>query len=103
KVGTILHGPTPPVPGSSEPTLTRENAAIGMLYGSVGQADATPTAAQMSAAADAERDLSALLKRWEDLKQTDLPAVNRQLKSAKLPEIGLESKAPMDEGGDDVE
>jgi len=103
KVGTILRGPTPPVSGSSEPTLTRENAAIGMLYGGVGQADAAPTAAQISAAADAERDLSALLKRWEDVKQTDLPALNRQLKSAKLPEVSLESKAPMDQSGDDIE
>jgi photosystem II stability/assembly factor-like uncharacterized protein len=103
KVGTILRGPTPPVSGSSEPTLTRENAAIGMLYGGVGQADAAPTAAQISASADAERDLSALLKRWEDVKQTDLPALNRQLKSAGLTEISLESKAPVDEGGDDVE
>jgi hypothetical protein len=103
KVGTILRGPTPPVSGSSQPTLTRENAAIGMLYGGVGQADAAPTAAQISAAADAERDLSALLKRWEDVKRTDLPAINRQLKSAKLPEVGLESKAPMDQSGDDIE
>jgi hypothetical protein len=103
KVGTILRGTMPPVSGSSEPTLNRENAAIGTLYASVGQADAAPTAAQISAAADAERDLSALLKRWEDVKQTDLPALNRQLKSAKLPEIGLESKAPMDQSGDDIE
>jgi photosystem II stability/assembly factor-like uncharacterized protein len=103
KVGTILRGKTPPVPGASEPTLTRENAAIDTLYGSVGQADAAPTAAQTSAAADAERDLSALLKRWEEIKQSDLPALNRQLKSAGQPEIHLESKAPMDEGGDDIE
>jgi photosystem II stability/assembly factor-like uncharacterized protein len=103
KVGMILRGPTPPVPGASEPTLTRENAAIDALYGSIGQADAAPTAAQTSAAADAERDLSASLKRWEEIKQSDLPALNRQLKSAKLPEIHLESKAPMDEGGDDIE
>jgi hypothetical protein len=74
-----------------------------MLYGSVGQADAAPTAAQISAAADAERDLSALLKRWEDVKQTDLPALNRQLKSAGLSEISLESKAQVDDGGADVE
>jgi hypothetical protein len=103
KVGAILRGPTPPVSGSSAPTLTRENGAIGMLYGSVGQADAAPTAAQISAAADAERDLSALLKRWEDVKQTDLPALNRQLKSAGLSEISLESKAQVDDGGADVE
>ena len=103
KVGMILRGPTPPVPGASEPTLTRENAAVGTLYGSVGQADAAPTAAQVSAAADTERDLSGVLKRWDEIKQSDLPALNRQLKSASLTEIRLESKAPMDESQTDLE
>ena len=103
KVGTILRGPMPAVPGSAEPTLMRESAAIGGLYESVGQADAAPTAAQTSAAADAERDLSAVLKQWEGVKQDDLPALNRQLGSAKLPELSLESKAPTEESGTDLE
>src|ERR1700685_616373 len=103
KVGAILRGPMPPTPEASEPTLTRENTAVGTLYGSVGQADAAPTAAQKGAAADTERDLSAVLKRWEDIKQSDLPALNRQLKSINLPEIHLESKPPTDESQTDLE
>ncbi len=103
KVGTILRGPTPAVPGASEPTLTRASAAVDALYTSVGQADTAPTSAQINAAADTERDLSALMKRWEEIKNSDLPALNRQLKSANLPEIHLESKAPMDETQGDVE
>jgi photosystem II stability/assembly factor-like uncharacterized protein len=103
KVGAILRGPMPPVPESSEPTLTRANAAVGTLYESVGQADAAPTAAQRSAAVDTERDLSAVMKRWEDIKQSDLPALNRQLKSANLPEIHLESKPTTGESQTDLE
>jgi hypothetical protein len=103
KVGTILRGPTPAVPGASEPTLTRANAAVDALYTGVGQADAAPTTAQINAAADTERDLSGLMKRWEEIKNSDLPALNRQLKSASLPDIHLESKAPTDESRADIE
>jgi photosystem II stability/assembly factor-like uncharacterized protein len=103
KVGTILRGPMPAVPGTSEPTLTRASAAVDALYTSVGQADAAPTTAQINAAVDTERDLSALTKRWEEIKNSDLPALNRQLKSANLPEIHLESKAPTDETQADLE
>jgi photosystem II stability/assembly factor-like uncharacterized protein len=103
KVGTILRGPTPAVPAASEPTLTRANAAVDALYTGVGQADAAPTTAQINAAADTERDLSGLMKRWEEIKNSDLPALNRQLKSASLPDIHLESKAPTDESQADIE
>jgi photosystem II stability/assembly factor-like uncharacterized protein len=103
KVATILRGPTPAVPGASEPTLTRASAAVDALYTGVGQADAAPTTAQINAAADTERDLSALMKRWGEITNSDLPALNRQLKSANLPEIHLESKAPMDETQADIE
>jgi len=37
------------------------------------------------------------MKRWEEIKTTDLPALNRQLGTANLPEIRLESK-PEPEG-----
>ena len=44
-----------------------------------------------------------LMKRWEEIKKSDLPALNRQLKSANLTEIRLESKAPTDEAQTDIE
>jgi photosystem II stability/assembly factor-like uncharacterized protein len=103
KVGTILRGPTPAVAVASEPTLTRENEALGTLYGSVGQVDAAPTAAQVNAAADVEHDLSTVVKRWEEIKKSDLPALNGQLRDAKLGEISLESKPQTVEGQADVE
>ena len=104
KVGTIMKGTTPAVAGAApEPTLSRENEAVGTLYGSVGQADAAPTMAQVNAATEAEQELSILMKRWEDIKKSDLPTLNDQLKSANLGEIRLESKVQRDEAQSDIE
>jgi photosystem II stability/assembly factor-like uncharacterized protein len=97
KMGTILGGTTPAVASAApEPTLTRENGAVSTLYASVGQADAAPTAAQINAVADTERDLSAVMKRWDEIKKSDLPALNRQLKNADLSEIHLDMKPQTD-------
>ncbi len=100
KVAAILLGSAG---GAPQPTLARANAALGTLYGSVGQADAAPTAAQLNAAADTERDFAPLMKRWEDIKSTDLPAFNQRLKNAKLPEIGFEAEPQTSEPQGDVE
>jgi hypothetical protein len=53
--------------------------------------------------ADSERDLSVTMKRWEEIKKSDLPALDGQLKSKNLPEINLESKAQTGEAQTDVE
>jgi len=104
KVGTVLRGRTPAVAGAAPgPTLSRENTAVGTLYGSVGQSDAAPTAAQINAAADAEHNFSAVMKRWEEIKKTDLAALNRQLRGANLPEINLESNGQADEAQANME
>jgi len=104
KVGMILRGPTPPVAGAPpEPNLTRESAAVGMLYGAIGQADAAPTTAQLNAVAETERELSTVMKRWNEIKTTDLPALNRGLKKANLPEIHIETKAQKEDAGSDLE
>jgi hypothetical protein len=79
-------------PPSPEATLGRVNGAAGGLYGAVGNADAAPTATQVAAAASTERDLTAVLKRWDDFKKTDLAALNRQLQAANLPAIQAEQK-----------
>ena len=38
-----------------------------------------------------EKDFSAVLKLWQDVQSTELPALNRQLKSAGLAELPLAS------------
>ena len=90
-------------PPSTEMTLTRANAQVAGLYGQVGQADAEPTAAQYAAATTAERDASDLMKRWEALQTSELPALNRALEKAKLPLLQLESEIHAPETGVDEE
>jgi hypothetical protein len=104
KAKAILEGSKPTVAGvAQEPTLSNTSAAVGTLYGAIGQADAAPTAAQITAVANSERDLSAVMKRWEEIKKSDLPALNGQLKKANLPEIRAESKLQTDGAQTDLE
>ena len=74
-----------------------------MLYGQVWQADAEPTAAQSEAVAATEHDASDVMKRWDALKTTDLPALNRALRDANLPEVQIESDPHKEEAGMDEE
>jgi len=104
KVTTVMGGGggffAPPSP---TPTLGRANGEASALYGEVGRADATPTVAQVSAAAEVEKDFAAVSKQWEELKTADLAALNRQLREANLPEIKLVSKSEAEDDSGDVE
>jgi photosystem II stability/assembly factor-like uncharacterized protein len=102
KVTAVLGMPGGPFgPVSPEITLTRVNGEAAALYGEVDRADATPTASQVTAMAGTERELPGVMKRWDELKTSDLPALNRTLRDANLPEIRPESKPqPGDEPED---
>jgi photosystem II stability/assembly factor-like uncharacterized protein len=99
-LGTPAGATAPP---ADTVTLSRVNGQIATLYGQVWQADAEPTAAQSEGAAAVERDASDAVKRWETLKTTDLPALNRVLRGVKLPEVQIKSDSHKDEGGMDEE
>ncbi|MGH9744675.1 MAG: glycoside hydrolase, partial [Candidatus Acidiferrales bacterium] len=87
-----------------EPTLTHVAGDIAPLYAEVDRADVAPTPAQAQALAAIERDFGAAIKRWDALKATDIPALNRQLKSASLPELSADSHlTPVEEPGSDEE
>jgi photosystem II stability/assembly factor-like uncharacterized protein len=91
---------------SPTPTLGRTSGAIAGLYSELDRSDAAPTAAQLAAIDAAQKDFSSVLKLWQDFQSTDLPALNRQLKSAGLAELRLaaSSRASADEDdGDDIE
>src|SRR6202022_3980754 len=90
KVAAVL-GKGDSGPGAPELSLKRVNGDVATLYSNVDKADAAPTTAQVNATAETERDLFAVMKRWDEVKTVDLPALNRQLRSASLPEIHLES------------
>ena len=90
-------------PPTEAATLSRVNGQIGVLYGGVWQADAAPTAAQSEAAASVERDAKKVLQSWETLKNSDLPALNRAIHNANLPEVNLEPDPHAEESGMDEE
>jgi hypothetical protein len=104
KLGAIL-GATAGflAPPSAELTLARVNGQVGTLYGQVWQVDAEPTASQLQAATAVERDSSDVMRRWDAFKSTDLPALNRELRGASLPEVRLEPDVRKDEAVSDEE
>jgi photosystem II stability/assembly factor-like uncharacterized protein len=90
-------------PPADEITLARVNGQVTVLYGQVWQVDAEPTLAQSGAIAAAEHDASDVMKHWDALKTSDLPALNRALHDANLPELQIESDPHTEEAGMDEE
>ena len=78
-------------PPSQDVTLGRVNGNAGTLYGQIWQADAEPTSSQMEGLASTEREAAEALKKWSEFTSTDLPALNRMLRDAKIPEVQLEA------------
>ncbi len=88
KLDALLAGNGPPTAGSPS-TLARANEAVATLYGQIWQVDAEPTSAQLQALSMVDRDGADVLKRWEELKNTELPALNRILRHSSAPEINI--------------
>jgi len=103
KLKVVLDGPEKPAPGSQGPSLSRVNGAADTLYAEVGSADAAPTTAQSAAAAAAEHDAPIVMKQWEEMKASDLAALNVQLRGAHLPELKLELHSDAGPGEGDEE
>jgi hypothetical protein len=104
KVSTLLGGGGGFfAPASPKPTLSRVNGEAATLYSEVGRADATPTPAQTSAVAEAEKTFAAVSAQWRQMKTVDLPALNKLLRDANLPEIQLASKSAEEDDSQDVE
>jgi hypothetical protein len=78
-------------PPSNQVTLGRVAGEVGSLYGGVDSADAAPTTAQVAAMTTVDHDFSSVMARWRALTQTDLPALNRQLRAAGVPELRLKA------------
>ncbi|MFZ0732673.1 MAG: glycoside hydrolase [Candidatus Sulfotelmatobacter sp.] len=84
-------------PPSKEVTLGRVNGEASTLYQEIWQADAEPTAAQTQALAAPDRDSADVLKRWNDFKSADLPALNRVLKQSNVPEVDIHANFTQEE------
>jgi len=64
--------------------------SIERLFNEIQGADAAPTAAVKAAVADVEKKVGTLMQAWRKLLDSDLPALNQQLKQAGLPEVNPE-------------
>ncbi len=82
---------------SSQAALSRVNTNAGALYAELDRADAAPTAAQVKALGESDRDFSAMLKQWDEIRKTSIPALNLRLNDARLPEIVIEANPRVEE------
>jgi photosystem II stability/assembly factor-like uncharacterized protein len=78
-------GPPHPRPGAPPSLFVLE--ATTRLFNDTQGADAAPTAAIKSAVADLETKVGPMMDAWRQLLESDLPALNQQLKQAGFPEI----------------
>ena len=77
----------------AEMSLEKMSGDVGSLYGQLGAADVRPTATLVAAFERVEMEASATMGRWNTIKETDLPALNQQLKSHQLPELQIHEKS----------
>jgi photosystem II stability/assembly factor-like uncharacterized protein len=104
KLAAVLGAPAAfAAPPANEITLVRVNGQVAALYGQVWQADAEPTVAQTEAIAATAHDAMDVTQRWDALKTSDLPALNRALRAATLPEIQIEADSHKEEAVMDEE
>jgi photosystem II stability/assembly factor-like uncharacterized protein len=103
KLAGILGASPSPAAPATEITLTRVNGQVSILYGQIWQVDAEPTTSQSEAAAATEHDAADVMKRWEALRDSDLPALNKTLNGASLPELKIDADPHKEDGGMDQE
>ena len=77
-------------PGSGQPNLQRVMTELSQLLGILQGADATPTTQAVAACAEAQQAVGKLLARWNELKGTDVKALQVQLRGAGLPPLVLD-------------
>jgi photosystem II stability/assembly factor-like uncharacterized protein len=78
-----------PMPGGKA-TLASLNGTLASALNAVESADAAPTQQAYALVQTAEGSLQALLADWQRMQQQDLAALNRQLRRARMREIGVQ-------------
>ena len=86
KLDDVLDGEKSQAKAGNE-ALKKINEELISLYKEVEKADMEPTLAQRRAFAALELGLKVAIEKWRHFKQTELPAANRQLRGADLPEL----------------
>jgi photosystem II stability/assembly factor-like uncharacterized protein len=82
----------PPHPRPGAPPSLFVLDSTRHLFDDIQGADAAPTAATKAAAADLETKVAPIRDAWLKLLDSDVPALNQQLKQAGFPEIKTEAK-----------
>ena len=82
-------GPPHPRPGSPPSLFVLDSTK--QLFSEIEVADAAPTAATKAAVAALETKAGPMMDAWQKLLESDLAALNQQLKEAGFPEIKTES------------
>jgi hypothetical protein len=80
-------GPPHPRPGAPPSLFVLESTA--RLFNEIESADAAPTAVVKAAVADLETKVGPMMQTWHKLLESDLPALNQQLKQAGFSEIKI--------------
>jgi hypothetical protein len=75
--------------GSGSPTLAGAIGQLGQLYDALQDADVAPTTQLVAAVQNAQRDVPALVARWDTIRTRAVPALNTRLRAASLPELGV--------------
>jgi hypothetical protein len=84
----MIFGPPHPRPGAPPSFFVLDSATH--LFEDIQGADAAPTAATKAAAAGLETKVAAVMEAWRKLLDSDVPALDQQLKQAGFPEIKTE-------------
>jgi len=83
-------GPPHPRPGALPSLFVLDSTT--QLFNEIEVADAAPTAATKAAVAALETKVGPMIDVWQKLLESDLPALNQQLKQAGFPEIKTEAE-----------
>jgi hypothetical protein len=73
-------------------TLDSVRSQLARLEHSIQSADAAPTTSQTAAAGEIAKSLPDLLNQWNQLKATDLKAINEQLRKQNLPLLSIDTR-----------
>ena len=91
KLNAFINGNNAPAPiALTDFPLGRLNGAFGTLLDVLQDADATPTTQAVSTAKDLQQAWINLQKRWSEIKEKDVSAMNEKLKQANLPLLTMQ-------------
>jgi photosystem II stability/assembly factor-like uncharacterized protein len=64
-------------------------ARVQALFGTIQEADVAPTPQVTTASVEAVKEAQSLIERWRAIEAQDIPALNKQLKAAGIPEVEM--------------